>query len=116
MAVSVHHRHIAFPGAGAHLAQEVRTLHETATAATHQHSAPKHLLGSLQELLDTHRPAFRQERVFRRMKALLFGQLFSFARRTVTQALVTLGLTDSDWSAFYRIFNEPRMDYEALTG
>jgi hypothetical protein len=50
------------------------------------------------------------------MQGLLLGHLFSFARRTVTQALVALGLTDHDWSAFYRLFNEPRLDYEALTG
>ncbi|QIN82643.1 hypothetical protein GBA63_08305 [Rubrobacter tropicus] len=74
------------------------------------------LLGSLLRLLAAHRPAFRQERTFRRMQALLLGCLFSFARRTVTQALVTLGLTDHDWSAFYRLFNEPRLDYEVLTG
>jgi len=50
------------------------------------------------------------------MQALLLGQLFSFARRTVTQALVVVGLTDHDWSGFYRLFNEPRIDYETLTG
>ncbi|CAN5628552.1 hypothetical protein BH24ACT20_BH24ACT20_00680 [soil metagenome] len=54
------------------------------------------------------------------MQALVFGYLFSFARRTVTQALVALGrvavgVTDSDWSGFYRLFSEPRIDYEVLT-
>jgi hypothetical protein len=29
---------------------------------------------------------------------------------------VSLGLTDQDWSSFYRLFNTPRIDYEALTG
>ncbi len=41
--------------------------------------------------------------------------LFSFTRHTVTQALIALGLTDHDWSAFYRLFNESRIDYEELT-
>jgi hypothetical protein len=50
------------------------------------------------------------------MQALLFGYLFSFARRTITQALVVLGLTKSAWSAFYRFFSIPRIDYEALSG
>jgi hypothetical protein len=50
------------------------------------------------------------------MQALLFRHIFSFARRTATQALIVLGLTDQDWSAFYRLFNEPRIDYEELTG
>ena len=29
---------------------------------------------------------------------------------------MSLGLTDQDWSSFYRLFNTPRIDYEALTG
>lgn len=74
------------------------------------------LLHELLALLLSHRSAFRQERTFGRMQALIFGYLFSFARRTVTQVLLALGLTDDDWSAFYRLFNEPRIDYEALTG
>ena len=74
------------------------------------------LLDALWQFLSAHRPAFRQERPFRRMQALLFGCLFSFARRTIIQALVSLGLTDHDWSAFYRLFNEPRLDYEILSG
>jgi len=73
------------------------------------------LLDALWELVEAHRPAFRQERAFRRMQALLFGHLFSFARHTVTQALFALGLTNHDWSAFYRLFNEPRLDHEELT-
>lgn len=74
------------------------------------------LLAALRCLLRAHRIAFHQERTFRRMQALIFGCLFSFARRTVIQALVALGLTEYDWSAFYRLFNEPRIDYETLTG
>lgn len=74
------------------------------------------LLDALRDLLRAHRPAFHQERTFHRMQALIFGHLFCFARHTVTQALVALGLTDHDWSGFYRLFNEPRIDYEVLTG
>ena len=73
------------------------------------------LLDALRRLLENHRPAFRQERTFLRAQALLLGHLFSFARRTITQALLALGLTDSDWSAFYRLFGEPRIDHEQLT-
>lgn len=56
------------------------------------------------------RPTFRQERPFLRMPALVFGYLFPFARRTITQALVALGTTDHDRSAFYRLFDEPSLD------
>lgn len=74
------------------------------------------LLDALRRLLRMHRPAFQQERTFRRAQALTLGHLFSFARRTITQSLVALGLTNCDWSGFYRLFNEPRIDYEELTG
>lgn len=79
------------------------------------HRGPGHLLDALMGLVSAHRSAFKQERTFQRAKGLLLGHLFSFARHTVTQSLVTLGLTDHDWSAFYRLFNEPRVDYEKLT-
>lgn len=81
----------------------------------HDVPASTPLLGALRSLLIAHRRAFRQERSFNRMQALIFGHLFSFARRTITQVLVALGLTDDDWSSFYRIFNEPRLNYEELT-
>jgi hypothetical protein len=74
------------------------------------------LLTALWDLIEAHRPAFRQERPFVRMQALILGYLFFFARRTITQALVALGATDSDWSSYYRLFSEPRLDYETLTG
>lgn len=87
----------------------------TSSATSHPQLPP--LLGALWELLQAHRSAFNQRRTFLRAQALLFGHLFAFARHTLTQALVALGLTDSDWSAFYRLFGEKsRIDYEALTG
>ena len=45
---------------------------------------------------------------------LVFGELFSFARHTVTQELMTLGITDGDWSAWYRLFSRNRFDEEQL--
>jgi hypothetical protein len=78
---------------------------------------PTPLLDALRHLLVSHRCAFRQERTFLRAQALVFGHLFSFARRTLTQALSALGLITEhdDWSAFYRLFGEPRIDHEELT-
>ncbi len=85
------------------------------TTSTSPHS-PTPLLDALCGLLLCHRSAFRQERTFLRAKALILGHLFAFARRTITQALVALGLTDSDWSAFYRLFGQKdRIDYETLS-
>ena len=51
-----------------------------------------------------------------RAEALLLGQLFSICSPHHIGALVSLGLTDHDRSSFYRLFNTPRIDYEALTG
>jgi DDE superfamily endonuclease len=88
----------------------------TTSSATPQPDLPP-LLSALWRLLRAHRDAFKQERTFLRAQALIFGHLFCFARRTITQALLALGLTDQDWSAFYRLFGEKgRIDYEALTG
>jgi hypothetical protein len=70
------------------------------------------LLEALFELLEAHRPIFCQERTYLRALGLLLGELFVFARHTVTQELLALGLTDADWSAWYRLFSRPRYDPE----
>lgn len=74
------------------------------------------LLQTLITLLMAHRSAFKQERPFRRAVALVFGEVFAFARHTVTQSLLALGLTDADWTAWYRLFSRERFDEAALTG
>jgi DDE superfamily endonuclease len=73
------------------------------------------LMGALTPLVMAHRPAFRQERVFRRAMLLLVGWLFAFSRKTMTQLLAALGLVNQDWSAWYRLISHPRVDYDQLT-
>ena len=73
------------------------------------------LLVELWRLLAAHRPAVRQARCFDRLRALVVGQVCSAARRTITQVLLALGLSDADWSAFYRLFSHARLDYDVLT-
>jgi len=73
------------------------------------------LLRQLITILQAHRRAFQQERPYRRAMSLVFGELFSFARHTVTQGLLALGITDGDWSAFYRLFSRERFDEEQLS-
>lgn len=68
------------------------------------------LLQTWSELLEAHRAAFRQERTYRRVIGLVIGELFSFGRHTVTQDLLALGLSDADWSAWYRLFSRERFD------
>ncbi len=64
----------------------------------------KHLLS----LPVAHRAIFGQQRVYRRVMALVFAELFAFSRHTITQLLMTLGLTEQDWSAWYRLFSQGR--------
>ena len=40
------------------------------------------------------------------------AEMFTFGRHTVSQLLLTLGLTDEDWSAWYRLFSKKRYDEE----
>lgn len=71
-------------------------------------------LATLMQIIAAHRPAFRQEWTFRRAVVLLFGELFAFARHTVTQVLLALGMHDTDATAFYRLFSRPRFDEATL--
>ena len=72
------------------------------------------LLPTLLALIAAHRPAFGQERVYRRGVALVVGELFVFARHTVTQSLLALGLAEVDGTAFYRLFSRQRFEVEVL--
>lgn len=68
------------------------------------------LLEEFQKLVDAHRVAFRQERCYWRMVGLALAMVFCFGRHQVTQLLLTLGLTETDWSAMYRLFSHKRFD------
>lgn len=70
------------------------------------------LLTELLGLVDKCKQAYQQERVFNRALALVMAELFAFGRHTITQLLLTLGITDEDWSAWYRIFSHQRFDEE----
>jgi hypothetical protein len=63
------------------------------------------LLKRLNELLMAHRRLYKQERVYQRVVGLVMAELFVFARHTVTQLLMSLGLTEQDWSAWYRLLS-----------
>jgi DDE superfamily endonuclease len=88
-------------------------LQDTTPAAAPKTLPP--LLVELWRLRAAHRPAVRQARCFDRLRALVVGHLCTAARHTITQVLLTLGLVDADWSAFYRLFSVPRLDYGLLT-
>lgn len=72
------------------------------------------LLQNLFAVLDRHRAAFRQERVYWRAVGMVLGEIFNFGRHTVTQGLMALGMTDGDWSGWYRLFSQRRYKEERV--
>lgn len=80
----------------------------------HNKKQPKkpELLTELMILLNKCKDTWEQERVFNRALALVMAELFAFGRHTITQLLLTLGLIDEDWSAWYRLFSQERFDEE----
>ena len=89
-------------------------MHHLEATTRSEEPAAAPWLRCLLELLAAFRPAVRQERPYRRCVALVFGSLFAFARHTISQLLLALGVTEQDWSGWYRLFSVPRVDREAL--
>lgn len=75
-------------------------------------SQNQELLKHLFSLLRLHRAIFKQERTYQRVVALVLAEVFVFARHSVTQLLMTLGMTEQDWSSWYRLFSQRRFEYE----
>jgi hypothetical protein len=70
------------------------------------------LLKQLFEIINAHRQVTKQERLYERIVVLVLAEIMVFARHTLTQMLLTLGITDQDWSAWYRVFSQGRWRYE----
>lgn len=77
-------------------------------------SIPSKLLQNFFEVLARHRAAFGQERVYWRALGMVLGEVFNFGRHTVTQGLMALGITDGDWSSWYRLFSRGRYAEEKV--
>jgi hypothetical protein len=73
------------------------------------------LLQALIQLLEAHRPAFRQARPYWRAVGLVLAELFTFGRHTLAQGILSLGQTDGDWSGWYRLFSRERFDEAQLS-
>jgi hypothetical protein len=73
------------------------------------------LLPEVFALLAASRPAFRQERTHQRGVALVLGWLGAFGRHTITGVLLALGLGQTDWTAWHRLFSRGRVDAERLS-
>lgn len=72
------------------------------------------LIQKLFELLESHRSAFGQERVYWRVIGMVVGEIFNLGRHTVTQILMALGITDGDWSGWYRLFSHGRYEEQKV--
>ena len=49
------------------------------------------LLKHLSDLIQAHRPLFKQQRVFERVKALIFGEILVLGRHTLNPSIDGLG-------------------------
>ena len=63
------------------------------------------LLKNLFDLIANQGEITDQQRVRERVELLVLAELFTFGRHTITQLLMSLGLTEHDWSAWYRLFS-----------
>ncbi len=72
------------------------------------------LLQNLIELLEAHRPAYKQARPNCRAVGLVLEELFSFGRHMIAQSLLNLGQTAEDWRGWYRLFSRELFEEEKL--
>lgn len=70
------------------------------------------LLKHLFELMRNQEGIADQQRIYARLEMLVLSELFVFGRHTITQLLMSLGLNEQDWSAWYRVFSEERFKYD----
>ena len=75
----------------------------------------KELIKELSNLLEAHREALGDRRVFVRIVWLVLAEIVVFARHTVTQMLMSIGHTEGDWSGWYRLFSKERFRYDAAS-
>ena len=69
------------------------------------------LLKNFFDLLKEYGSLFKQKRTFLRVVDLVLGEIFVFARHTISQIIMTLGRNEEDWTAWYRLFSRERFPY-----
>ena len=72
------------------------------------------MIAAFDALWEQTRPAFAQERTWRRARTLALSALAGLGRRTVTGMLSASAQQGVDWSAAYRLFERERFEREAL--
>ena len=74
------------------------------------------LVKQVLRLVEKHREAFGQERVYLRGMGLVIGEVLAIGQHRITDLLRGLGCTQEDWSAWYRVFQEARRFKEEEAG
>lgn len=74
------------------------------------------LLEHLDDLLQSSRPAFRDEASFQRGRRHFLSHLVSFGRHTISGLLRAQNRHQQDWSADYRFYSRDRFDEQAVFG
>ena len=64
------------------------------------------------EIIAPARSSCHQERSWQRLLVSSCGLLTALGRHTLSQVIVTTGHGEEDWSAWYRLFNAARIDWE----
>jgi hypothetical protein len=72
------------------------------------------LASRLLRLLARWRPAFSQQRTYKRFMTILLWLMCAYGRRTVTAAFGFAGRTQEDWSAEYYVFSRSKWKPEEL--
>jgi hypothetical protein len=73
------------------------------------------LLKNFLELVENFQAIFKQKRTYVPSIGLMLGEMMTVARHTITQILLTLGLSAGDWSAWYRLFSAGRIDFSLVS-
>ncbi|MBW1956901.1 MAG: transposase [Deltaproteobacteria bacterium] len=100
---------MAHRGPGHHGAQA-----QGAAVVGAEKKTPGGILRELERIIESARPAFKQERSLARGRRLALSQLLCLGRHTVTGLICASGRQFRDWSADYRLFSGERFDKDEV--
>lgn len=72
------------------------------------------LIQEFNALLDKLRPGFSQQRSFERARALMFGQVTTYGRRTISRIICSKNEQHKDWSADYKLFSRSEWSPQSM--
>lgn len=72
------------------------------------------LIQEFNNLFNSLRPCFHQQRSFDRARAMAFGQLSTFGRHTISRIICSKNEHHKDWSADYKLFSRGKWSPESM--